>query len=278
MRAPSRTDAKGRHRGAKLKLDTSHPDIVSSGARINRLNTFMAGVAVTGIKRWTLQRVYCDNGKPERYGRFGGRIYSPFQNGKKKGRRHIRFNGELVVEVDIGASFLTIYHSLMHRPLDTSVADLYAMAWPPRAIAKAYINAAFGLGKVHSRWPSEVVDQLENPQGRDVQPIPDVRKNYPVGRVRTAVTNKFPLLADLGDSGCAWGDLHYAESEVVLATIESLAFEHAIPSLPLHDAILVPVSKSGLAMRVLSAEFERHIGVKPKLKLKEYGEIRRLAA
>ena len=279
VREPSFINKKGkRQQGAKLKIDESHIGISLDAICINRLNAYMATKNVTVAKRWTFQRIYCDTGDPTKYARYGGRIYSPFQNMEKAERRTIRIEGEDTGEVDLGSAFLTIYHSIMNQPLDTSVADLYAMSWPRREIAKAYINASFGNGKAVGRWPDEVVDGLENPKDKDVAPIPNIRAKYPLERVRMAVEAKFPLLRQLEESRIEWGDLHYAESEVIIQVLMQLAFEHGVPALPMHDALIVPVSKLTLAKRLLIAEFERQIGVKPQVKIKTFGKEGKLAA
>jgi hypothetical protein len=278
MRAPSRKKGGDRYQGEIRKLDKTHPGIMSDIARINRLNAFMAKVPITGCKRWTFQRIYCDAGDEARYGRYGGRIYSPFQNMDREERHAIRINGEATAEIDIGASFLTIYYSMIGKPLDTNGPDLYAMPWPCRDVAKAYINATFGNGKFLGRWSEAIVDRLENPKDKDKIPIPNVGKNFPLGRVRTAVADKYPDLADMEKHGISWGDLHYKESQTILRTMERLALELSIPSLPIHDALIVAQSRANIASHILRDEFKKAMGVKPIIKIKTVGVEPAIAA
>jgi len=57
----------------------------------------------------------------------------------------------------------------------------------------------------------------------------------------------------------------FAESEAIIRTMLTLKREHGIPSLPVHDAIIVPMSKQELAQEVLVEQFRKETGVVPRL-------------
>ena len=77
---------------------------------------------------------------------------------------------------------------------------------------------------------------------------------------------KFPLLARWGDLQETWADLMWLESEAVIATMLEL-MENAVPSLPMHDSLLVPSSEAEMAREVLSGHYREICGVSPVLKL-----------
>ena len=60
--------------------------------------------------------------------------------------------------------------------------------------------------------------------------------------------------------------------------MHTLATVHGIPALPVHDSIIVPVSKADIAAAILSKEFEREVGAKPKLTFKNLDKDQRRAA
>jgi hypothetical protein len=62
---------------------------------------------------------------------------------------------------------------------------------------------------------------------------------------------RHPLLETWGQKMAAkprdYGDLMYRESEIIVSTMLRLAREHDIPSVPVHDSLIVPRSMSRLA-------------------------------
>lgn len=63
-------------------------------------------------------------------------------------------------------------------------------------------------------------------------------------------------------------NLHYEESEIMLAAMEELAFVYGVPSLPIHDSLRVPVSKKGLAVEVIRSTFLSRTGMIPVISFK----------
>jgi len=52
----------------------------------------------------------------------------------------------------------------------------------------------------------------------------------------------------------------YFESQVIISTMLILKRENGIPSLPVHDSLIVPVSKAWRAREVLGSQFQRVTG------------------
>jgi hypothetical protein len=93
----------------------------------------------------------------------------------------------------------------------------------------------------------------------------ELGKDYPIKWIRQKLIEKFSALKTWGDRKHAWAELMYLESEAVISTMLRLKREHHIPSLAIHDSLIVPRSKEGIATQVLTDEYRRVIGVEPML-------------
>ncbi|GGD30023.1 hypothetical protein [Croceicoccus pelagius] len=60
-----------------------------------------------------------------------------------------------------------------------------------------------------------------------------------------------------------WGRLQYLESEALLTAMEVLAFDHHIPSLPVHDSLIFPESHGEIGKETIKASFKSIVGVEP---------------
>ena len=118
-----------------------------------------------------------------------------------------------------------------------------------------------GHHKLHRSWPTGARADLDQLVGGSLM------QAYPIGKTRDAILERLPLLADWASSSIGWGDLQYVESQVILQTVEALAFTHGVPTLPVHDSIIVPAADQGLASRVLGDAFRSIVGVTPHLKV-----------
>ena len=180
-------------------------------------------------------------------------------------------DGELLSEIDISGSYLTIFHAAHGQPVD--VAGAYDNILGPdgihRAIVKTWINGSFGNGGLLSRWTEDTKAEFAKKylaNGWQIDP-----KKHPVRRVREAALARHPLLASWGEAApgipSSYGDLMYRESQVIIGTMVRLAKEHRIPSAPVHDSILVPRSMVTVARRLLEEQFKAVVGVTPVLKV-----------
>jgi hypothetical protein len=59
----------------------------------------------------------------------------------------------------------------------------------------------------------------------------------------------------------------YREGQIIISTMLRLAREHNIPSLPVHDSLIVPASEAVTSKRMLEEEFAKTTGVRPTLKV-----------
>jgi len=96
----------------------------------------------------------------------GGRLYSygdySYQLLSGEDRLRMTINGEPVCEIDIRASYLTIFHALYGERLDL-IKDPYILpelGTEARGVVKMWITASFGNNAPLMKWPRELVATL----------------------------------------------------------------------------------------------------------------------
>jgi hypothetical protein len=84
-------------------------------------------------------------------------------------------------------------------------------------------------------------------------------KRYPMKMIKERALQRHPLLERWGDNIRGrvrdYGDLMFTESEVVIGTMLVLKREHGVPSMPVHDSLIVPLTKRKLAEQLLKDQF-----------------------
>jgi hypothetical protein len=194
----------------------------------------------------------------------GGRLYSQgddnFQLMKEEDRLRMTIDGEPVCEIDIRASYLTIYLGWFNQQLDWARdPDPYDLPGVPRDVAKTWFVATFGYHQHLQRWPKEATRVYKERTGRKLG------RDFPLKTVRQKALEKFPVLKNWGKQKGTWAQLMYLESGAVVSTMLRLKREHQVPSLSVHDSLIVPVSKRKVAKGLLSEEYARVTKTRPKL-------------
>ena len=140
----------------------------------------------------------------------GGRLYSQGNNSYQRlsqdERLKMTINNQEVCEIDIRASYLTIYHAHFGAPLDNE-GDPYALPGMPaeaRSVVKRWFVATFGNDGHLKRWPRETVAEFRQKHGYELG------KWYPVKHIREKALLRFPLLDKVGHRGLWLGgpDVH----------------------------------------------------------------------
>jgi hypothetical protein len=218
----------------------------------------------------------------------GGRLYSQppvgksnYQNRPEHERVLIGLGGQRVVEIDIGSSYLTIFyawHDIQLDPKQDAYRGILGPSALDREVAKFWVNASFGNSSLLSRWTKELVDGLKEKLARKELTSHGFNpKNYSMKVIREKVLKRHPLLANWGGKIRGrvrdWGDLMYAESEVIIRTMLVLKRQHAVPSLPVYDAIIVPRKMVEVAKEVLAEQFRIVTGVRPRLDITDPWEF-----
>jgi hypothetical protein len=178
---------------------------------------------------------------------------------KKAERLNLNIDGLAVAEIDVKASFISILSAMRGMPLGGS-ADPYEVEGLPRSLVKAVVTMTLGHDRFHAKWPSKVKKELEEKLG-----IRNLGRAYPLKKVLPLIVAKLPALAEWGGSGVSCFDLQFVESEAMLLAVERLAYDHIVASLPVHDSLIVPLSRLELATGIVADAFEEVTGHRPQL-------------
>jgi hypothetical protein len=263
--------------GKLMKIDYTDPEVQALAQVIRGLNAFLDQFVVTGgIHHGYVRQFEC--GDHEKFAwDLGGRLYScpSYDNYQQMGgakRSKITIDGRPLCELDIKASTLTIFQALGDEPLDfvnDPDLDPYALPGCPREVVKALITATFGQGQLPAKWPQKAsrdyrAGLLVEGEGLTERGL---GKRYPIAQVRDAVASAYPLLAELRRDDAKppiWAHLQYWESEVVLRTMVDLQAA-GIPSLTVHDSLLVPLDDGQIAIDTMKKQFHFVTGAVPHI-------------
>jgi len=249
---------RGKVDGDPIEFDKTAQGLQRALTDVERLNAFWHDHTLTGgVHRGFTRIFHADGTSAEDYGwDMGGRLYSVgaenYQTMKEEDRAQMLIDDEPVVELDVQASNLTVFMGRTKDPLDVySGEDPYQtgpLASFPRGAVKAYIAITFGRGEPPTRWGQEA---------------DAVAVSCPIGEVARAVHAVYPALANLKDPRI-WAKLMFTESQAVLRALLDLAGQ-GIPALPVHDSIIVPVSKQAEARDALRAGYYLESGAEPRI-------------
>jgi hypothetical protein len=196
----------------------------------------------------------------------GGRLYSQgddsYQRLKQDQRLGMTIDEEPICEIDIRASYLTIYHAHFGMPLEAE-RDPYELPGLPaeaRDVIKLWFVATFGNNGHLDRWPREIASKYREDHGRPIG------KRYPVKRIREKALKLYPLLEKWGTEDLGWSDLMFIESQAMIGAMCEL-MSLGIPTLSVHDSLLVPASKQEVAEQTLSKHYLKETGTAPVLKI-----------
>lgn len=212
-------------------------ELETAADRVRTINSFLSTTEIEGIDPIYYTRIF--NGSMIR----GGRLYargSSYQQMPKEERCKIRLNGEPVVEIDIKACQLSLLYGQMGETLPYE--DLYEIPSVSRDTAKMWIVASLGWGKPISRWPRDSAHRVHDPQRPRAK------------TVGSAVLEKHPVLTRWFKTGKTSLDLQFVESEVIIETMLRL-IRYEVPSLSMHDGLIVPRSARDTAKETLLTSF-----------------------
>lgn len=257
-------------KGESLPVDMDSPVLQPILADLQDHNSFLASAGVSGVDFVGLRRIFNDGDVPHYAWNRGGRFYSRRAEGMGKAyesykgeqrRRRIKLGGEAVGEVDMSASQLRLLYALLDEPLPEGHSDdLYALTGVRRDVAKLVVTQAIGKESAKpGKWGNEgAQDYAKEHHGRLLE------KDHPFAEALTAVLTSHPVLGRLGALDCPSAlELQYIESEIIRRAMSALRRDD-ITSLPVHDSLIVPLSKLEQAENALrdafAAEVESFIG------------------
>jgi hypothetical protein len=232
------------------------------------LNKFLDGYELRGGIHRGYIRVF-NNGDHTKFDwNMGGRLYSygefNYQQLERADRLKMTINGEPVCEIDIRASYLTIFHACYGEQLDAENDPYDVSGFGPEArdVVKMWITASFGNNAPITKWPKELVAKHREKTGKALG------KSYPASKVGESVMQSFPLLRRLGEvvdgRERGWAELMYIESQAVLSTMIKL-MHRRVPSLAVHDSLIVPISGWHQTMIDLAHWYQRVANAWPVL-------------
>jgi hypothetical protein len=141
-------------------------------AEVTELNEFFSGFKLEGGTQRGYRRIFNLGSEVGYRWNKGGRLYSAgeenYQMLPAAERAQMRINGELVKELDIRASFLTILYAQRCQSLDLST-DPYEIEGIPRDVVKQWVVMTLGHDRYHRSWPKAFKDKFFAEEGTELQ-------------------------------------------------------------------------------------------------------------
>ena len=176
----------------------------------------------------------------------------------KEERAQILIDGQATVEIDVRASHLSILYALSGEELDLH-QDPYAIGNYPRDIVKKIIVTAIGAGRMPRQWPRKFNDEYEEEDGWKP------KDRYVLKDLVAMILLRHPVLENLETDVLDWANLQFEESECFLSAMLSLHEEHGVPSLPVHDSLIVRAQDAEVTEEVLKGAYYDRFGFYPTL-------------
>jgi hypothetical protein len=219
-------------------------------AEMDRLNEFLSTHSITlrgeTQPAFNLYRQFTVRSKrsPQAFN-LHGRLYGGFWLTLPEAeRQHLRIDGEPIADLDFTAMFPSLAY--IRAGYSPPKGDPYALRGleEHRGAAKAAVSALLSSGPLKSLPPRV---RTELPQG------------WTLAKLRKAVIDLHPVLAGSLEQDLSL-EMMFTESRILLATLNALMVKD-VPALPMHDGMMVPVSKSADAMVAMEAASTAVCGV-----------------
>ncbi|WP_170481220.1 hypothetical protein [Ruegeria arenilitoris] len=228
--------------------------------RVRRLNQLMSGHEYNLSDTPMVRRVFnCGDRRGFDFN-LGGRFYGASDDNwmemPKEERARIRIDGEETTEIDVRASHLSILYSISGESPDRTT-DPYSIEGIHRDIIKKVIVTAIGSGKLPSQWPKGFKENFKSEYGWAPE------KRHKLKDITEAISKKHPVLLKLRKGELDWANLQFEEAECFFATMMRLHNESEVPSLPVHDSLIVRVRDAAYAANCLRDAYEERLGFRP---------------
>jgi len=113
-------------------------------------------------------------------------------------------------------------------------------------------------GTYHRSWPREFKDTFFGETGEELQKV------HPIKTVRDAVLGKHPVIAKCQNHHTDIFDLMYLEAEAMVRAMLQLKRAYEIPSLTVHDSIIVRERDMCAAAEAVTRSFTSVCDVEPE--------------
>lgn len=250
---------KAKRRKDRDYLDT--PETKVWRAEVAQFNAHLACATISyvgpergvDLSKRTLRRCFtiC-TGEPGRFDQCGRYFGGFWQSMPKEDRRHIRIDGEHLVELDYSAAFTHIAFALIGCETPSS-RDLYAIPGL-EALGRRQVKAALNTlyFDTHCRrrsWPDDF-DRLEWSDLETGEVFEGFPAKFTPKLVRAAIVRQYPALDAVLSKGLGL-QFMFTESEMMRRLLLALG-DLGIPALPLHDAVAVPRSAGPAVASLMS--------------------------
>lgn len=208
----------------------------------------------------------------------GGRFYSSFVTRPKGERLSITINNEAVGSLDLSELHPSLLIRLgtgswrKHRMLSgEDIYNVLGYEHLPREAHKVFINTIINASSDDSAARSiqtATMEFIQSSASYDVKTYRDAERRtgtrvFPHEPYESAqdYVAQFRLHNPeiVERSGGWWGTLQLLESQVMEEAVRRLT-EQGIPCLPVHDEVVVPVSKKMLAIEAIKEAFQHRLG------------------
>ena len=159
LRATSRRVNGTKERGRLMKFEwTAKTGKLKHQVRL--INDFLDQCVIRGGTHRYFVRTFNNGDAPDFKWNKGGRLYSrgddSYQQLHREERLRMTIDGEVVSEIDVRASYLTILHARHKAPFDCSEErDPYEVGDLDRSVVKAWVAVLLGDKRMPQRWPKE---------------------------------------------------------------------------------------------------------------------------
>ena len=162
---------RGKMPGKLIKIEYTD-ELRAMEQSVKELNGFLDQFAIGGGIHRGYVRVFNVGDHPRFRWNLGGRLYSQgrdsYQQMPRSNRLEMTIDGEQLCELDIRASYLTIFQARHGQPLggDNDPYDLDELGSAARLAVKLFIATTFGSSAFPKRWPQSTVDDYKKRPSR----------------------------------------------------------------------------------------------------------------
>lgn len=256
LRAKAVGPSYNRTKGRRMLADPTDPKVVAMTAEIEEHNQFLLTRGVSGFAFEGLRRHFLNGDQDGFDWQYHGRFYA---KRKTQGAermtpsdrlQHIVLADQKVGEVDLRASQLTLLCALTGSKLIAG-NDPYKIKGLDRELVKHWLTKTLGRGDAEGkRWTKKAKEYYLG-----IKPDGDLSNDHIFSSYSKAILSHYPILDQLGSKGVPGVlELQFIESEIIRGAMAKLRHQD-IPSLPVHDSLIVTIGAMQAAEEALKDAF-----------------------
>ena len=128
----------------------------------------------------------------------------------------------------------------------------------PRHLVGQWVVMTLYHGTYQRSWPKSFKDKFLKQTGNELQEV------HPLRMVRNEVLTRHPVIAKSQHHRSNIFDLIYPEAETIMRAMLQLKRAYGIPSLTVHDSVIVREREISAAAEAVTRSFKSVCGVEPK--------------